>query len=91
MLVLTRKLGEEIVIGEEIRVIVVEIKRGAVKLGIAAPPHTSIHRQEVFSKIQDENKKAGVLPENIREILKNAKPESFKMNRKSPLTNNELS
>jgi len=77
MLVLTRKLGEGIAIGDEIRVVVLEMKGGQVRLGIEAPPHTSVHREEVYSKIQNENKKAAsVFPDNIQEILKNTQGKS---------------
>ena len=87
MLVLTRKPGEGIAIGEEIRVIVLEIKGGQVKLGIAAPSHTPVHREEIFSKIQNENKKAaGVFPGHIQGVLNNAKPDSLNVSRKNPLT-----
>ena len=55
MLVLTRKSEESIVIGDNIEIIVVEIKGDAVKLGINAPRHISVHRKEVYQAIQQEN------------------------------------
>lgn len=55
MLVLTRKLGEGIVIGDRIKVVVVEVKGNQIKLGIEAPPELSVHREEVYRKIQEEN------------------------------------
>ena len=58
MLVLTRKVGEGLVIGDEIRITVVEIKGGGIRLGIEAPPEVKIHRQEVFERILQENKEA---------------------------------
>lgn len=58
MLVLTRKIGEGIAIGEDIKVIVMQIKGKQVRLGIKASPTTSVHREEVFEKIQDENRRA---------------------------------
>ena len=58
MLVLTRKIGEGIAIGEDIKVIVMQIKGKQVRLGIKASPATSVHREEVFEKIQDENRRA---------------------------------
>lgn len=48
MLVLSRKEDEQIVIGDDVRVTVVEIKGNRVKLGIQAPPTISIHRHEVL-------------------------------------------
>ena len=55
MLVLTRKVGEQIKIGDEIVVSVVEVDRGNVRLGIDAPRHISILRQEVYDRIQEQN------------------------------------
>ncbi len=58
MLVLTRKAGEGIIIGDDIKITVVELKGGGVRLGIEAPRDLKIHRQEVFDKIKQENKEA---------------------------------
>lgn len=58
MLVLTRKVGERINIGDEIIVRVVDINRGNVRLGIEAPGNVSIYRQEVYEKIQEQNRLA---------------------------------
>lgn len=58
MLVLTRKKGESIVIGDDIRVYVIDIKGKQVRLGISAPPEASIHREEVYRNIQLENQRA---------------------------------
>ena len=52
MLVLSRKKNEELVIGENIVVIVVDVRGGTVRLGINAPKSVSIHRQEVYEKIK---------------------------------------
>ena len=50
MLVLTRKLGEEIIIGEEIRITVVAIQGDRVRLGITAPKDTRVDRQEIHER-----------------------------------------
>jgi len=55
MLVLTRKSGEGIRIGEDIRVVIVDAKEGSVKLGIAAPEEVPIHRDEIYERIKQEN------------------------------------
>lgn len=47
MLVLTREQGQEIVIGDSVRVVVVEIQRGKVRLGVEAPKDVSVDRKEV--------------------------------------------
>ena len=58
MLVLTRKIGESITIGDEIKVYVMEIKGRQVRLGIAAPAETAVHRTEIYQKILEENRLA---------------------------------
>jgi carbon storage regulator len=51
MLVLSRKVGERILIGPEIEVTVLDIQKGRVKLGILGPPEVPIHREEVRRRI----------------------------------------
>lgn len=58
MLILTRKLGECITIGDEIRVSVLGIRGRQVRLGIEAPSNVVVHREEIYVKIQEENRKA---------------------------------
>jgi len=55
MLVITRKLGERIAIGDDISITLVEIKGTQVRLGIEAPKNISIHRQEIYERIREEN------------------------------------
>jgi carbon storage regulator len=55
MLILTRKLGEKINIGDDITVTLLEINGAQVKLGIEAPKHIGIHRNEIYEKIKEEN------------------------------------
>jgi carbon storage regulator len=55
MLVLTRKVNEGIHIGDDIFVRVVDVGRGTVRLGIDAPSHVPVHRQEIFERIQEQN------------------------------------
>ena len=58
MLVLTRKVNEKIKIGDDIIISVLDIGKGGVRIGIDAPKSVSVHRQEVYDKIQEENLKA---------------------------------
>ncbi len=55
MLVLTRKVGERINIGDDINVCVIEINKGNVRLGIEAPKNVAIYRHEIYKRIQEEN------------------------------------
>ncbi|HTP66843.1 MAG TPA: carbon storage regulator CsrA [Geobacteraceae bacterium] len=79
MLVLTRKVGEEIFIGDSICVKVMEISGSKVRLGIDAPAHLRIYREEVLAKVRSENRSAaeweltdfgrvaGLVPNNYKE------------------------
>lgn len=58
MLVLTRKTGEGIIIGDNIKITVVELKGGGVRIGIDAPTELKIYRQEVYDRICQENMEA---------------------------------
>ncbi len=55
MLVLSRFRDESIMIGEDIEVMIIDIRHGKVRLGITAPKSVSIHRREVYEAIQREN------------------------------------
>ncbi|MBS1959354.1 MAG: carbon storage regulator CsrA [Bdellovibrionales bacterium] len=70
MLVLTRKLGESIAIDDHIKITVVQIKGKQVRLGIQAPKETKIHREEVYSAIQDQNKSSGTAPADLSQLTK---------------------
>jgi len=61
MLILTRKVGEAVSIGDDIQISVVEIKGTQVKLGIKAPKNIEVHREEIYLKIQEENRRAALV------------------------------
>lgn len=67
MLVLTRKLGETIVIGDDIVIKVVDIHGKQIRLGIEAPTEISIFRGEIYDRIQEENRKAMLTTRKNRE------------------------
>ena len=58
MLILTRKSGESITIGDDVKITVVEGKGKQVRIGIDAPRSYMIHREEVYLSIQEENRRA---------------------------------
>lgn len=55
MLILTRKIDESVIIGDDVKITVLGVKGGQVRLGIDAPKHISVHRQEIYDRIQDES------------------------------------
>ena len=55
MLVLTRKPGEGIIIGDSVTIRIIEVKSGSIRIGIDAPGDTRIYRQEVYDWIRQEN------------------------------------
>lgn len=58
MLILTRKLGESIAIGDDIKVSVLGIHGRQVRIGIDAPSDVIVHREEIYLKVQEENRTA---------------------------------
>ncbi len=75
MLVLTRKLGEDILIGEDILVKVVNIEKNKVQLGIKAPSTVAIYRQELVEKVKKQNQASIIYQKrdflNASKLLKN--------------------
>lgn len=59
MLILTRKIGESIQIGDHIRIKIIDVSRQFVKVGIDAPRSVKVHREEIWERIREENIKAG--------------------------------
>lgn len=72
MLILTRKLGESIILGDNVEIKVLEVSETRVKLGIDAPRELKVVRKEVLSTIE-ENKKASMnilISDELKNILK---------------------
>ena len=53
MLILTRRVGESLMVGEEITVTVLGVKGNQVRIGIDAPRDVAVHREEIFNRIKD--------------------------------------
>ena len=79
MLILTRKSGETIAIGNEIKITILGISGKQVKVGISAPTRVSVYREEVYRKIQNENIKASMtLKEDVIELARMIKAKKAK-------------
>ena len=65
MLILSRKLNEKIIIGDDVEVSVLEIKGDHVKIGILAPKSIKVYRHEVYEAIQSENVAAAQTPASL--------------------------
>lgn len=61
MLVLSRKVNQSIMVGDNVRVVIVAVDRDQVKLGIEAPREIPVHRSEVFEEIQRANRSAAAV------------------------------
>lgn len=58
MLILTRRVGESLMIGDDVSITVLGIKGNQVRLGVNAPKEISVHREEIYQRIQQEKAKA---------------------------------
>lgn len=71
MLVLARRINQSIMIGDDVEIVLVDIKGDQVKIGIKAPKNVSVHRTEVYQEIQEENKIAAqteILPQDLKKL-----------------------
>lgn len=56
MLILTRRIGETLTVGDDVKVTVLNIQGGQVRIGVDAPKQVEVHREEIYNRIQAEKK-----------------------------------
>ena len=69
MLVLSRRIGESIVIGNQVTITVLEVRGDQVRIGIDAPRDVQVHREEVWQELQEENARAATTAERTRRVV----------------------
>lgn len=84
MLVLSRKINQSVMIGDEIEIILLETKGDTAKIGIVAPRDVKVFRQEIYQAIRDENEKSAQAGPKVvdassllKDVLKRKKPPSL--------------
>ena len=68
MLYLTRKIGESVIINDNVEVTVIEVRGKSIKLGFTFPPDISVLRREIYERSQEENRAAAASVESVNDI-----------------------
>jgi carbon storage regulator len=69
MLVLARRIDQSVMIGNDIKITIIDIKKDVVRLGISAPKKVSVYREEIFEEIQRENIASSMVDEHSLEEI----------------------
>lgn len=64
MLILTRRVGETLMVGDDVTVTILEVKGNQVRIGVNAPKDIAVHREEIYDRIQQEQQKDSPEPGN---------------------------
>ncbi len=59
MLILTRRVGESLMVGDDITITVLGVKGNQVRIGVNAPKDVAVHREEIYNRIKDDNEEEG--------------------------------
>ena len=73
MLILTRRVGETLMIGDEVTVTVLGVKGNQVRIGVNAPRDVSVHREEIYERIQNETNQTGDETRRFRFLLERSR------------------
>jgi carbon storage regulator len=76
MLVLTRRTNESLIIGHDIVITVLEIRGDTVRIGVKAPREVSVHREEIYAKLRNENLNAANVSATDTSFLPKPKPQA---------------
>jgi carbon storage regulator len=74
MLIVTRRAGERIMVGDDVVVEVIEIVGNQVRIGINAPRSVPVYREEIYTAVQDENRAAASAPAELPPTPKPSRP-----------------
>jgi carbon storage regulator len=66
MLILTRRVGETVMIGDDVTITVLGVKGNQVRVGINAPKHVAVHREEIYERIKREQEPEDVAAEKLK-------------------------
>ena len=66
MLILTRRVGETVMIGDEVTITVLGVKGNQVRVWINAPKHVAVHREEIYERIKREQQPEEIAPEKVK-------------------------
>ena len=66
MLILTRRVGETVMIGDDVTITVLGVKGNQVRVGINAPKHVAVHREEIYERIKREQQPEDVAEEKLK-------------------------
>lgn len=69
MLILTRRVGESVMIGEDVTITVLRVKGNQVRLGVNAPRTVSVQREEIFERIKQEDAESGAAHGAVKSVI----------------------